>query len=165
MYAAARALSLTVRRAVAADIAAITRLVNRAYRVEEFFVDGDRTDEAEIATLFRDGIFLVLDRNDGELGASVYVETAAPRGYVGLLSVDPALQGIGLGRRLIGVAEALCTAVGCTAVDLQVVNLRAELPPWYRSLGYRECGTKPFPSPSDRALKKPCHFIQMTKSL
>jgi ribosomal protein S18 acetylase RimI-like enzyme len=156
--------ALTVRAADAADIPAIVRLVNRAYAVEEFFIRGPRTDEAEIAALMTKGSFLVLDHedSDGELAASVYVKSEGTRGYFGLLAVDDTQQGAGLGRRLVSIAEALCAARGCVAMDLQVVNLRTELRPWYRSLGYQEHGIAPFP---DVEVKQPCHFVLMTKPL
>ncbi len=156
-------LGLTLRRADDDEAAAIADLVNRAYQVEEFFVEGNRTTVDEIRELQEGGYFLVLDYVDGGLAASVYVQVDGDRGYFGMLSVDPDLQGSGLGRRLIGVAEALAEAAGCRAMDLQVVNLRRELPPWYRSLGYRDCGTAPFPVEADP--KQPCHFIRMTKTL
>jgi GNAT superfamily N-acetyltransferase len=153
----------TVRFAAADDAGAIAELVNRAYRVEEFFVGGDRTTTEEIRAQQRRGDFLVLDRGDGSLAAGVYVELRGERGFFGPLAVAPDLQGSGLGRRLIAVAEAVCAARGCRLMELQVVNLRAELPPFYRSLGYRECGTSPFPA--DAPAKLPCHFIHMAKPL
>lgn len=156
-------LGLTLRRAELAEADAISQLINRAYRVEEFFVRGTRTSADEVRQLLVDGTFLVLDYAEGGLAAAIYTRVEGDRGYFGLLSVDPDLQGSGLGRRLVAVAEALAEANGCTAMDLQVVNLRSELPPWYRSLGYVECGTAPFPRHEDPKL--PCHFIQMRKQL
>lgn len=47
-------------------------------------------------------------------------------------------------------------------MDLRVVNLREELPAFYRWLGYVEDGTEEFP-PSE-VTKLPCHFIRMTKA-
>jgi GNAT superfamily N-acetyltransferase len=152
----------TVRMATGDDIESITKLVNLAYRVEDFFVEGDRTSAAEIERLSEDGFFLVLDGADGLSGA-VYVRIDGDRGYFGLLSVDPNEQGTGLGRRLVAVAEAMCQAEGCSRMELQVVNLRTELPPWYRRLGYRDAGTAPFPS--DAQTSRDCHFIKMTKPL
>ncbi len=155
-----------VRHATDDDVPAITALINRAYRVEEFFVEGDRTTDQQVRALQRDGAFLVLDAEadvDGDLAGAVYVRMQQERGYFGLLSVAPEVQGAGVGRRLVGVAEALCQAEGCNAMDLQVVNLRTELPPWYRSLGYEEAGTAPFPNSPPP--KQPCHFIRMTKEL
>jgi GNAT superfamily N-acetyltransferase len=156
-------LGLTIRRATGDDAEAIANLVNRAYQVERFFVEGERTSTAEIAELQQRGDFLVLDYAAGGLAAAVYFRIANERGYFGLLSVDHHLQGSGIGKRLVAVAEAMCEAAGCRAMDLQVVNLRSELPPWYRSLGYRQYGTQPFPH--EAPTKRPCHFILMSKPL
>jgi hypothetical protein len=47
-------------------------------------------------------------------------------------------------------------------VDIRVVNLRTELPPFYRRLGYVEQRTEPF---TDPRAHRPCHFICMSKTL
>jgi ribosomal protein S18 acetylase RimI-like enzyme len=154
--------SPSVRRAGAADLPALARLVNRAYTVEAFFVDGDRTGAAELAEMAERGHFLVLDGRGGELAASVYVCVADGRGWLSMLAVAPELQKHGLGRRLVAVVEALCAALGCAAVALQVVNLRDELGSWYRSLGYREVGTAPY---DHRPARRACHMVRMEKSL
>jgi ribosomal protein S18 acetylase RimI-like enzyme len=157
------AVSPSVRRASAADVPALTRLVNECYAVEAFFVDGNRTNEAEIAALTKKGHFLVLDRAGGSgLAGAVYIRIDGERGYFGMLSVASDLRNLGLGRRLVGVAEAMGSALGCSAMDLQIVNLREELGPWYRSLGYQEVGTEPY---DHRDVKRPCHFIKMSKPL
>jgi GNAT superfamily N-acetyltransferase len=156
-------MSLAVlRRASADDADAIAALINRAYEVEKFFVEGDRTSADEVRGLQRDGWFLVVDGGAG-LAGSIYVRVRGERGYFGLLAVEPGQHRRGLGRRLIDAAEAACRDQGCRWMDLRVVNLRSELPPWYRSLGYEECGTEPFTDGVDTKL--PCHFIRMSKSL
>ena len=117
------------------------------------------------------GDVLVLDAG-GELAAAVYVRPEADAdaepgagpvaGSFGMLSVAPELQGRGLGKRMIAVAEAMCAAMGCATVGVRVVNVREELPPFYRRLGYRETGTIPF---TDPRVRQPCHFIEMKKAL
>jgi GNAT superfamily N-acetyltransferase len=152
----------SVRRAAGSDVPAITRLVNRAYQVEDFFVEGPRTSEPEIAKLAAANQLVVLDGTDGGLAAAIQIDASGIRGYFGLLSVDPAYQGLGLGRRMVAVAEALCEAMGCRRMGLRVVNIREELAPWYRRLGYRETGaTVPF---TDPRAKRPCHFVEMEKT-
>src|SRR5262249_15002811 len=84
------------------------------------------------------------------------------RGYFGMLSVDPARQKEGLGRRLVEIAEQRCRDAGCRIMELHAVNLRPELLPYYRRLGYVESGTAPFTS---ERLKQPAHFIIMEKPL
>jgi hypothetical protein len=44
-----------------------------------------------------------------------------------------------------------------------VVNLREELPPFYRRLGYVESGTENFPT--GKPTHHPCHFLKMSKPL
>ena len=154
-------LAISVRRAAADDAAAVATLVNRAYAVESFFVDGDRTSASEIQQLMERGHFIVLEHGGG-LAAGVFLDLRAGSAYLGMLSVDPAFQGHGLGTRLVRIVEALAEAAGCHEVTLRIINLREELARWYRSLGYVETGTKPY---EHRAVKQPCHFVQMRKSL
>lgn len=154
----------SVRRAQLADAPALADLVNRAHAVEGFFVDGQPTSAEEIARLLRSGTFLVLEHGGDRpaLAAAVYVEAGPEGGYFGMLSVAPELQGMGLGTRLVRVAEAMCEAMGAPAVRLRIVNLREELGRWYRSLGYEEIGTAPY---DHRPVKQPCHFVEMQRSI
>ena len=151
------------RFAVEADVAAIARLINSAYRVEDFFIDGDRTDAADVRDHMARGSFLVAESAPASIAGSVFVSLDGEEGYFGLLSVDPGAQGAGLGRQLVEAAEAHCRERGATSMGLKVVNLRSELPPWYRRLGYAETGTEPFPEVEK--LKHPAHFIAMSKPL
>ena len=161
-------IATSVRRARPSDIAALTDLVNRAFAIERSFFDGERTTAAEIASLIASGCFLVLECAGG-IGAAVLVQGPGQRAdlpashaYLGMLSVQPELQGMGLGLRLVRVAEAMAEAAGATSMTLRIVNLREELTRWYRRLGYREVGTTPF---HHHLLKRPCHFIDMAKPL
>lgn len=155
-------ISPSVRRAQAADLPALARLVNRAFAIEDF-VDGERTTVAELTALATRGHFLVLDRAGGEIAAAVYVALDGVHAAFDLLAVAPELQGLGLGRRLVALAEALASALGCHDVSVTVVNLRTELLPWYRSQGYRELGTEPY-TPG-RAARRPCHLVRLVKPL
>jgi GNAT superfamily N-acetyltransferase len=149
-----------------ADVPALVRLINAAYRVEDFFINGDRTNERDVrARLAMPGAaFLVIDGPAaGDLAGAVYVEIRGTRGYFGLLSVDPGRQKQGLGRALVEAAEAHCRGAGCRDMDIDVVNLRQELPAFYSGLGYIAAGTTPFP---DRAkLTREAHLVVMTKPL
>jgi len=155
--------SWQTRFATEDDVPAIVALVNRAYRVEDFFKFGDRTDAREVREHLASGRFLLAEASDGALAGSAYVRVRGPRGYFGMLSADPARAGQGLGRFLVASAEAICREAGCIEMDLSVVNLRQELFPWYRKLGYRECGTEPWPA--NEPTRIPCHFVLMTRSL
>ncbi len=154
-------IAATVRLAEQSDAATLAQLINRAYEVEQFFVDGERTSAAEIAAMQKTGAFFVLDCEGGH-AAAVYVTLEGERAQLQMLSVSPEHQGRGLGTRLVAVAEAFCRAQGARSMGLQIVNLRDELGPWYRRLGYRETQAVPY---VDRPIKRPCHFIQMSKAL
>jgi len=154
---------IKIRWAEARDVAAIVRVINLAFRAaESFFVEGDRINIEILQPMLDKGNFLLAEDAKG-LAACVYVELRGERAYFGLLAVDPGRQHRGLGRRLIDEAENYAQASGCRAMDLRIVNLRAELPPFYRRLGYVETGTEPFPA--EIKSKLPCHFILMSKPL
>lgn len=157
-------LSASVRRATSADAHALADLVNQAYVVEDYFVEGDRTTAAEVVDMMARGTFLVLDRQGAAtLGGAVYVTIAGRRGYFGMLAVGAGLQGRGLGKRLVRIAEAMCEAASCIEMTMKIVNLREELARWYRSLGYRATGTTPYAG--NRTVKLACHFVEMARPL
>ena len=144
------------------DVPAITRLVNDAFRPERFFIDGDRTDPSKVEALLNKGKFILLSDSDTIVGC-VYVELRGERGYLGLLSVDPRKQKLGLGTRLITAAENYCRSAGCTSMELTFVNLRQALPGYYKRFGYVESGTLPFPA--DQSPNTPVHLVRMSKPL
>ena len=153
---------LKTRFATDADTEAIAALINAAFRVERFFIDRDRIDPGKVREMLGTGKYLLAEDN-GTLVACVYVELRGQRAYFGLLGVDPSRQGQGLGRKMVEEAESYARAAGCEFIDLRIVNLRTELPPFYRRLGYVETGTEPFAANAQPT--QPCHFIRMSKPL
>jgi GNAT superfamily N-acetyltransferase len=148
------------------DVAELVRVINLAYRVEDFFIEGDRTDRSDVLErLRRPGAeFLVVDAGEpNRLAAAVYLEQRGDRGYFGLLSVDPTVQRRGLGRRLVAAVEERCRDRGCLALDINVVDLRLELPAFYAELGFEPAGTAPFKDVDK--LKRPAVMLLMSKSL
>src|SRR5688500_749911 len=140
-----------VRTARVEEAHVLARLINDAFIVEAFFKIGDRTSAEEIAALMRaGGEFLVVEgtgTETGTLSGCVYLKCTGNRAYFGMLSIDPAQQRQGLGRRLIDAVEARARDRGCRVMDIHIVDLREELPPYYRRLGYVESGTLPFSEP------------------
>jgi len=153
---------LQFRIATEADIDALVRLINAAFLVERFFIEGDRIQAAAIQQLLATGWFLA-GYDDDSIRGCVYIEPRGERAYLGLLSVHPERQRSGLGSRLVAAAEERVLASGIRYLDLRVVNLRQELPDFYRKRGYVITGTSPVPV--DVKTKQPCHFINMSKAL
>jgi len=151
-----------LRLAEAADTEALVRLINQAFAVEKIVIEGERIDSEKVRTLFETGNFLLLYEAEQLVGC-VYVEVKGKRGYLGLLGVRPDRQKSGFGRRLATAAEDFLRKAGCEAVDLRIVSVRAELPPFYERLGY--AATAIAPIPDTIPLKIPSHFIVMSKRL
>ncbi len=152
-----------VRIAQESDLLAILKVVNQAFVVERFFLEHDRTSLENLSELLRNGTFLIAEDAQRRLVGSVYVELRGDRAYFGMLSVDPARQGTGLGKLLVAAAEDYARQHGCTAMDITVVNLRTELPLFYGKLGYQEVGTAPLHD--GMRVTQPAHLIKMSKSL
>ncbi len=151
------------RRAEVRDVPRLTALINTAFRkAESFFIDGDRIDAESVRTLIGKGEFLLAQENDIFVGC-VYIEPRGERAYLGLLSVDPKLQGTGIGSALMKTAEEQCARAGCGYVDLKTVNLRTDNRAFYKRRGYVEAGTEPFPV--EIKTKLPCHFVNLSKQL
>ena len=154
--------STSVRLALLNDAESISRLVNLAFSAERMFIAGDRTNPDGIRDLFAKGEFLLL-QNGGTLLGCVYLECRGTNTYLGLLAVDPAKQGSGLGSQLMSAAEERCRGAGQHAMELTVVNRRVDLLRFYGKRGYVETGAEPFPAPA--RMKVPVHLIRMVKSL
>ena len=155
--------SVRVRPAEPSDAKQIMALINSAFRIaEDFFYNEDRITFEEVERLFTTGTFLIAEA-DRVLRGCVYVELRGERSYLGLLSVDPSQQQTGLGSLLLTAGENHCRELGSRAMDIYIINLRTELPPYYRRRGYVETGTLPLPPEIETT--QPCHFITMAKDL
>src|SRR6266481_1347377 len=153
---------LRFRSAVLADVEALARLINAAFRVEQPFIEGDRINPEGVRAYMKKGEILLAEDSSGLVGC-VYVEVRGDRGYLGLLGVEPKRQGAGLGRKLMEAAENFFSEAGCRAIELRIVSARTPLPAFYRYLGYVETGTAPFPA--EVRTKIPCQYILMSKGI
>ena len=155
-----------VREATSEDIPELVRIINAAFRVEDFFVNGDRTNRVDIAKRMSDPAvqFLVVEAPDSTgLAAGVQVDVHEQRGHFAMLAVDPEFQGRGLSRVLMNAVEEYCLAAGCEDLDIEIVNLREELPAFYVAMGFAPLDTAPFPDTSK--LRREAHLVRMTKRL
>jgi GNAT superfamily N-acetyltransferase len=153
----------TFRPATAADVPALHTLVHGAYRGESArrgwtheadLLDGNRIDRATLAAVVADRSQTVLlaERGDRLVGCVQVTDRGRGLAYLGMLTVDPAVQGGGLGRALIAAAEAEARArFRARKMEMTVIVQRSELIEWYGRRGYRPTGeTRPFPATDPR---------------
>ena len=172
---------MVFRDATVADIPALHRLIESAYRgeasragwtTEADLLAGQRTDPDDLASILADPAQAMLTawRDDELLGCVLIADRSHGTGYFGMLSVVPTLQGGGLGRRLVDTAHAeLVRRFGGRRVRISVFPQRESLIAWYRRLGYAPTGeTLPFPYDDPRfglPLRDDLHFIVMERPL
>ena len=143
--------------ATAADIAAITSLLNNAYRgesskqgwtTEAHLIAGNiRTNESTVKEVMEQQGSVMLKYADehSELIGCVNLQQHGDKVYLGMLSVAPQLQGAGLGKKLLKAAEEYTLQVHGKAVYMTVISVRSELINWYERYGYKDTGErKPF---------------------
>jgi N-acetylglutamate synthase-like GNAT family acetyltransferase len=153
---------ISIRTAKEGDADAIARLVNKAFLVEQFFIERDRTNPAIVRSLLEKGNFLLAEDEQNLVGC-IYVELRGERGYFGMLSIDPSRQGMGVGHRLVNAVEKYFREAGCKFSDMKIVNVRTELHTLYHRWGYVDTGTGIYDDPTPT--KIPVHFITMSKPL
>lgn len=150
-------LPLSFRDAGAADVDAVVALVESAYRgdvsrqgwtTEADFLDGRRTGANEVlASIERPRSRIVLAERDGALLACAHVADEGGAGYFGMFSVQPGLQGGGIGKALLAEAERIVRDEWrLPTMRMTVIDIRDELIAFYERRGYRRTGIfKPFP--------------------
>ena len=172
---------ITIRDATPADIPALHRLIQSAYRgeasragwaTEADLLDGQRTDPEELADILAapEQALLTAWRDEVLVGCVMITDRAEGTGYFGMLSINPTLQSGGLGRRLVEAAHAaLAARFGARRVRISVFPQREALIAWYERLGYRRTGdTLPFPYGNPRyglPKRDDLYFVVMERTL
>jgi len=145
------------RPATPADADAIVALVESAYRgdaskvgwtTEADLLDGRRTGTDDVlACIGRPRSLILLAERDGYLYACAHVAEEGGAGYFGMFSVQPHLQGGGIGKVVLDEAERIVRDDWHLPVmRMTVIDVREELIAFYQRRGYRRTGiNKPFP--------------------
>ena len=101
-------MAATIRRAVAADAAACGRIIHDAFAAIAAQHNFPRDfPSIEVATevsgwlIGASGIYGVIAERDGRILGSNFLDERSPVGGVGPITVDPAQQNAGVGRRLM----------------------------------------------------------------
>ena len=148
---------LQFRPATERDVDAIVALVESAYRgdasrqgwtTEADFLDGRRTGADDVvACIQRPQSVILLAERGGQLLACAHLAVEDGAGYFGMFSVQPTLQGGGVGKALLAEAERMARDDWrLPAMRMTVIDIRDELIAFYERRGYRRTGIKkPFP--------------------
>ena len=159
------------------DVKALNHLVNSAYRgdysrkgwtTEADLLDGIRTSEEALLNIIERNATLLKYEDNHQLKACVLLEPKAQKLYLGMLTVDPELQGKGIGNLLLAAAEQEAQRLQCTAIFMTVISIRKALIDWYIRHGYRFTGEiQPFPmnDPAFGLPKQHLEFWVLEKAL
>lgn len=140
---------------------AIAQLVNAAYRPgngtgagtggwthESALVSGPRTEVSQVREAMQQpGSAVLVARSGSTILACVQLEREGAICHLGMLAVDPALQGSGLGKTLMSYAERhALDRMECSTIRISVLSRRPELIAFYVRRGFRQTGTvTPYP--------------------
>jgi ribosomal protein S18 acetylase RimI-like enzyme len=152
--------------------------MNAAFRgaegwsIEGEHIKGERTSLSLLNEEISQGAFYLLSKN-GETSAldgCVSLQASSPeKWYLGSLTVNPALQNAGFGRKLLDASEEYAAARGARTIKITVVNIRETLIAWYERRGYQRTGaTRPFPYGDNRygiPTRNDLEFIVLEKHL
>jgi ribosomal protein S18 acetylase RimI-like enzyme len=133
---------------------AITTLLNSAYRgetsrkgwtTEANLISGNkRTNVEEIKKLMELSGSVFLIYKDERIKGCVNLQQPDSRLYLGMLSVEPVLQGSGIGKKLLYAAEEYAKYKNLSIIYMTVIDVRKELIDWYKRYGYADTGERRF---------------------
>ena len=167
MSAPSTAPTFVIRPGHPEEAAALSELVNSAYRgetskagwtTEANLLGGQRTDPEGLAEILRsrtgeddepgDCQVVLIHTDAAGLACCVHLQRLPDHGaYLGMLTVRPVGQARGLGRALLAAAEQWAAREwGTREIQMTVIAQRTELIAWYERRGYRRTGEhRPFP--------------------
>jgi ribosomal protein S18 acetylase RimI-like enzyme len=155
-------IGLITRPATIADVPALVALVNSAYRgdssragwtSEADLLDGQRVDDDGLTeTIAGAGDVILLHERDLVPVGCVHLERTGEDCHLGMLTIQPATQGAGLGRQMLQAAERWAMEHWSSqTMQMMVIVQRTELIAWYERRGYRRTGERrPFPYGDER---------------
>ena len=165
--------------ATPADHNAIKDLLNIAYRgessakgwtTEAMLISGDtRVDDAILNKVMEqvDSMFLKYSDDEGKMTGCVNLQKHGEKMYLGMFSVQPQLQGSGIGKAILKASEEYAIYKNCSIIYMSVISLRTELINWYVRYGYSDTG-KRTPFVEDAITGKhlqPLEFMTLEKSV
>ena len=148
---------VSIRGWQTSDFSQATRVIHRSYRAthDSRINSQYRTEEgcAELLTILTDHIWcgdflpqvsrVALRRSETMIGALIASRVSKGVGHIGQISVHPAHQGGGIGRRLIASALAEFRRMGFKSITLAVTSANTSALHLYESCGFRTIHTFP----------------------
>jgi GNAT superfamily N-acetyltransferase len=154
---------ITFRPAADGDADALVAFVNGGYRgesskrgwtTEADLLGGQRTDPEKMRETIaaKGGRVELAFAEDGALIGCVHLKKEADGScYLGMLTVDPARQGSGIGKLIMNRSDELAREWGCRRMRMTVISVRSELIAYYERRGYAKTGaSEPFPENDPR---------------
>ncbi|MGL2986196.1 GNAT family N-acetyltransferase [Flavobacterium sp. RSSA_27] len=167
-----------ITQATITDVAALSTLINSAYRgesskkgwtTEADLLEGIRTSEDELTTIITTpNHYLLKFTCDNKIIGSVLLIAKQDVLYLGMLTVSPELQNSGIGKQLLKAAEDHAKLLSLKTIQMTVIGIRKELLAWYIRNGYEDTGRRqPFPfSEKDKILTdQSLDFIVLEKKI
>ncbi len=144
-----------ITKATLEDVPELDTLVNSAYRgdssrqgwtTEADLLDGTRTNAEGIAEIIETpGTILLKYVEADKILGCVELKNENGKLYLGMLTVQPSLQGKGIGKELLIASEAEAKKQNCSSIFMTVISIRKELIDWYLRHEYKMTGErKPF---------------------
>jgi ribosomal protein S18 acetylase RimI-like enzyme len=171
-------MSLTLQPATELDFPAIVAVMNAAFRgaegwsIEADYITGVRTSDSLLREEIAKGALylIVRDGTDSGLQGCVSLQASSTeKWYLGALTVRPAQQNSGFGRKLLEAAESYAANHGARTIEMTVVNVRETLIAWYERRGYLRTGkTRPFPYGDNRygtPTRDDLEFVVLSKAM
>jgi len=134
------------------DIPALVSLMNRAYRsetsrqgwtTEAHLISGEvRTDENDLQKVLRKpgSVILKYINDKNQLIGCVNLQKHDDRLYLGMFSVSPDEQGMGIGKKILIASEQHAKNEGCGSIYMRVISVREDIIIWYARHGYKDTG-------------------------
>jgi ribosomal protein S18 acetylase RimI-like enzyme len=140
----------TFRTATPSDIEEIVKLVNAAYRTsattawtdEAHLVSGDRITVTQLADmLLKPALAVLVAVKNLTVVACVEVERQDNTSHIGMLAVNPQLQGKGIGKQMLDYAENYARFnFNADKFAMIVLAPRTEMIDFYLRRGYQKTG-------------------------
>jgi ribosomal protein S18 acetylase RimI-like enzyme len=127
-------MALTIRPYIAEDQMAVIAMWEACRLVVP---QNDPEKDIRTKMRFQPDLFLVALMEDRLVG-TVMVGYEGHRGWINYLAVPPEHRRRGIGKALMGAAEAALRALGCPKINLQVRRSNTAVMQFYQTMGFRE---------------------------